>query len=345
MSELLEFLGAPGSPYTRKMLSLLRYRRIPYKAMWSMGMQVPEGYPKPKYLLFPTFFLKGEDGEPEAVTDSTPLIQRIEKEYSGRNVFSTDPVLAFLTYLIEDYADEWLSKAMFHYRWSQQPDIDHAADFVIYSSAPSLPKEQASQYIEGFKNRQISRLYVVGSNEITGPIIERSYERFVAILDELLEGSLFVAGHRPSAADFAIYGQLTQLAGVDLTPTKRTKEISPRVSAWVVHMDELSGLDVSDSDWISKEQYADRLGPLLSEIGRVYVPFLLANADAVAAGEKQFETQIDGSLWTQPSFPYQAKCLRWIREEFGALSDEDRGSVLKILAGTGCDALLENEVR
>ena len=30
----LVVLGAPGSPYTRKMLSYLRYKRIPHKMIW-----------------------------------------------------------------------------------------------------------------------------------------------------------------------------------------------------------------------------------------------------------------------------------------------------------------------
>ncbi|NBQ07027.1 MAG: glutathione S-transferase, partial [Betaproteobacteria bacterium] len=30
----LELLGVPGSPYTRKMLALLRYRRIPHRMIW-----------------------------------------------------------------------------------------------------------------------------------------------------------------------------------------------------------------------------------------------------------------------------------------------------------------------
>ena len=32
--QTIEILGVPASPYTRKMLALLRYRRIPYRVLW-----------------------------------------------------------------------------------------------------------------------------------------------------------------------------------------------------------------------------------------------------------------------------------------------------------------------
>src|SRR5471032_1416957 len=116
-SEPIALSGAPGSPYTRKMLAVLRYRRIPYRFLPRSGPAL-KGLPRPKVQLLPTFYLPNATGELEAVVDSTPIIRRLEAECPGRSVIPTDPGLAFIDQLIEDYADEWLTKAMFHYRWA-----------------------------------------------------------------------------------------------------------------------------------------------------------------------------------------------------------------------------------
>jgi hypothetical protein len=81
------------------------------------------------------------------------------------------------------------------------------------------------------------------------------------------------------------------------------------------------------------------LRALLVEIGRVHAPFLVANASAFEAGAEMVEASIDDRPWVQKTFPYQAKCLRWLREEHAALAPADRDDADALLAGTGCEAL------
>src|SRR5262249_19192422 len=151
-------------------------------------------------------------------------------------------------------------------------------------------------------------------NETTAPLIEESYRRLLRLLDAMLTSSRFVMGARPGAADFGLFGQLTQLAGFDPTPAEVALEIAPRIVAWVDVVDDLSGLEPSDGDWRSRDDVPATLLALLAEVGRVYVPFLLANADALARGAARVECTIDGQRWVQQPFPYQGKCLRWLRE-------------------------------
>ena len=169
----LTLMGAPGSPYTRKMLAVMRYRHLPYRLFLNRD-GLPDGFPAPKVALLPTFFLPNASGEMEAVVDSTPLIRRFEKEFEGRSIIPTDPAIAFLDYLLEDYADEWLTKPMFHYRWHFQADIDKASSILPRWTIKPQAEEEALKLGQIFADRQISRLHVVGSNDETAPVIEAS---------------------------------------------------------------------------------------------------------------------------------------------------------------------------
>jgi len=333
----LTFMGAPGSPYTRKMRAVLRYRRIPYRFLIS-GADGREDLPVAKVRLLPTFYLPNAEGEIEAVVDSTPLIRRFEGEFEGRSVIPSDPVTAFVDYLLEDFGDEWLTKAMFHYRWVYEADIEKAGQILPRWRRVEGPEEDFQQAAKMVSERQISRLWVVGSNETTLPVIEASYRRILELFRDHLTERRFLMGNRPGACDFAFFGQLTQLAAFDPTPMALTLEVAPRVYAWVDRVEDLSGLEPTEDGWIDRELPAT-LRALLGEVGRVYVPFLLANAKALMAGAERVECEIDGRPWVQKPFPYQGKCLMWLRERYGELSVADRAVVDRLLDGTGCELL------
>ena len=326
--------GSPGSPYTRKMLALLRYRRVPYSFLLA-NSPASAGLPQPKVRLLPTFYLPDETGTVLAVVDSTPLIRRLEREAEGRSVLPADPGLGFIDELIEDYADEWLTKAMFHYRWAYADDIERASRILPAWSGLSIPDAVLAQRGAAFSQRQIDRLYVVGSNPVTGPVIEASYRRFLEILEAHLTHQPFLLGKRPAASDFAVYGQLTQLAQFDPTPMALTLQVAPRVFAWVSLMEDTSGLEPQEDDWTPLADQPATLAALLAEMGRVYGPVMLANEAALASGAAEVKTTVDGLAWSQSPFPYQAKCLTWLRAAYAKLDNNAKNNVDPLLAQGG----------
>jgi hypothetical protein len=66
---------------------------------------------------------------------------------------------------------------------------------------------------------------------------------------------------------------------------------------------------------------------------------LIANADALTRGADRVECTIDGRAWRQRPFPYQGKCLQWLREGYLALAPDDRRAVDALLEGTACEQL------
>jgi len=339
-SHPLVLAGQYGSPYTLKMRGVLRYRQIPFR--WVLRDSKWDDLPDPPVLLIPVIAYPDGDGNHAEVTvDSSPQIMRLEGEYDGRHLVPVDPALAFLDLLIEDFADEWVTKAMYHYRWAYEADIDKAGKLLPISRNLQMNSDQGQQMYDYITTRQIGRRELVGSTELNTPIIEGSYERLLDIIQAQLAVRDFFLGDRPGRGDFGLYGQLTQLVRWDPTPMAIATERAPKVLNWVERMDDLSWLPVDgDEGWVAVDGLDAATIALLHEIGRTYAPFMIANAQALMSGADEVVCEIDGQTYRQGPFKYQGKCLQWLRESYAALASEDRDQVDAALAGTGCEVLV-----
>lgn len=336
----LTLIGNEGSPYSRKMRAVLRYRQIAHR--WVVG-QGPEYIAPPKVAveMIPVLVWHDDQGAMvESMVDSTPQIERLEQEHAQRSLRHPDPALAFLDALIEDYADEWVSKIMFHYRWADADGIAWARGHLVRQINPSLAAAAIEKMGSWFAQRQIDRLELVGAGAATTPLMRACYARLLALLDALIATRPFLFGARPSAADFALCGQLTQLCLYDPGAARIAQATAPRVVAWTQRLEDLSGWQVNETQWLTRAEALPALQALLDEMGATYVPYLLANAAAKLAAQPQVDCDIEGARWQQKPVSYQLKCLGWLRQHFARLGGGEQAWLRQALAPGGCDALL-----
>jgi glutathione S-transferase len=330
-----ELIGANPSPYSRKLRAILRYRRLPH--IWRLrrpAMSAEIEAVKPKLIPILRF--------PEGVyrVDSTPLAHELEARHSERSIIPPDPADAFVCHLIEDYADEWGTKWMFHHRWKEDATAAWAASWIAQDTLPAPQGKQGETFAKYFHDRQRGRMALVGSAPATAPLIEASYRQALRILGAQLGGERYLFGTRPSLADFALYGQLGQLS-IDPWPLKVMREESPLLEGWTIVLDDASGVE---GEWQPQAPWAaDTRKALLARIALEYLPFLRANAAALQAGEKTLRVSIDGCDYTQEAFAYQGKCYAEILRRWSALAPESKLKLQSLLEDTGCMKFLETD--
>ncbi|MBI1261746.1 MAG: glutathione S-transferase [Rhizobiales bacterium] len=321
--------GSLGSPYSMKIRAYMRYRRIPH--YWIHGGRAArDAQPNVKVPVIP--IVQYPDGSWH--NDSTPMIFDLEKSFpNDRGVMPSDPADAFLSFLLEDFGDEWLTKGMFHYRWFYERDQLQMSRYLAFDAFTGGGLQKLQDFADNFRDRQVGRTPLVGVTPENKPLIEESTRQICALFEAHVVNEHFLFGSRPSIAEFGLYGQMSQW-GVDPTAADMLRADYPYTYRWLEHISDMSGIEGQWRD-TSKQLPAIVTG-LLKLAGQIYMPFLLANAKAIEAGKDRFSFEALGMPYSQGTFKYQVKCLAALRKAYAELPDAARKTLEPILSEAGC---------
>ena len=332
MENNYRIIGIDSSPYTVKVRAFMRYQHIPHQ--WVARM--PQFFDETQHvrpLLMPV--VQFPDGQYHI--DSTPIMRELDALHGAdRSVSPASPALAFINELIEDFADEWLTKSLFHYRFSTAVDSASGAAWVMDDSFPDLDVETLDARVRDFTARQQERRVLVGCTPANAPLFEACFTDLTAALEAWVATDRFLFGSRPASADFGLYGQLRTLS-TDPTPAALMRARTPRLRHWLGRVDDLSG---GAGHWSPFESVIPRVEPLLALCGRYYLPFLQANFAAVNDAATKVQVVFDQHHYEQAPFRYQAKCYAQLVALYKALAEDARAQLEPVLERTGCSAYL-----
>ena len=322
-------IGSEESPYSVKVRSYFRYKGIAHD--WQDRSQAADLFAKHARLPLVPLVVTPATAETESVgiQDSTPIIEKMERTFPDPGIQPPGIVAGFVSALIEEFGDEWGNKWMFHMRWARE--IDQVA--VSRRFAAKAPPERLDETAQGIRERMVPRVWFVGSNADTAPQIEQSLADVLDLLNPHLASRPYLFGARPAFADFALWGQIYE-AGRDPTAGALVNAAA-NVVAWIERM--LNPAQEGEfEDWAA---LAPTLAPLLADqIAGLFLPWSVANAQAIAESADEFEVTLKGKRWWQKPQKYHARSLAALRAKYAEVADDP--ALDGVLTATGCKAYL-----
>ncbi len=316
--------GVSVSYYTGKLEAYLRYKGLAYEMEHPFAdqkrikglagaIQVP--------------LLERDDGR--WMSDSTPIIQHLEKEFPERTVLPADPVVRFIALLIEDYADEWLWRAAMHYRWSYEHDRELLSRILAdeITTHLRLPRIVRRYMV---KKRQLTRWVLQdGVSEDTREHVEAGFFNAMSAMEAMLKDRPYLLGNTPSIADIGLMGPMLRHFGQDPTPAAIMRNEWPAIAEWVARV---WNAHATTQETSLLGAIPDDTGLMLKEIAETHMVQLRENAIAHENSQSHFEMTAQNCRYKKlPVSRYRVYCLERLREQFNELSSEHQDKVKALL--------------
>ncbi|MCP4006679.1 MAG: glutathione S-transferase family protein [bacterium] len=327
MTRPLRLIGMEMSPYTIKVRSYLRYKGIPFEWI-SRDISKNALFQKHAKVQLIPLVLFGDD---EAMQDSTPIIERLERENPEPSIHPEQPASKFLSALLEEFGDEWCNKLMFQYRWGPPADCRSCSKRLAAETLPRFPLSLLRPIVAPMIVRRMRpRMAFAGANETNRPHLEKSWRRTVELLDAHLETRPYLFGGRPAFGDFGIWGNFYQ-AYSDPTGGAHVRSTAPSLEAWLLRMRE----PTNEGEFEAVDTLLPTLAPLLEEqVADRFLFWTVANTNALKKGESLTRLRLDDGAYEQKTFKYHAWSLERLKEKLEPLRDDPK--LREILGKTGC---------
>ena len=199
------------SPYAAKVRAVLRYKGVPFEERIVHPLVRGELRRRSGQLAVPVI----DDGG-HVVSDSTRIVAYLDERFPERPVLPRDAALRARALLIEEGFDEGLGHAVQPIRWMIPANARRTAARFRAGYAPGLVEDLRMALVSAVLRLDVRRKY--GSRSLATPPTAALLARLgevLDIIDAALADSGWLAGPAPSVADFALFGWLIQLEGLD----------------------------------------------------------------------------------------------------------------------------------
>ncbi|MBP6012477.1 MAG: glutathione S-transferase family protein [Alphaproteobacteria bacterium] len=271
------------------------------------------------------------------LTDTTLIIRHFEKVQPSPAISPRDPVARFVSQLIEDFGDESLWRPALYYRWAFADDARLMSGRLARGMLRDVKLPYAARRQLILRRQQGVYLRKDGVTLATRHAIEHLYFDALTAMETALAANPFVLGERPCEADFGLFGSMFRHFFCDPTPAKIMREVAPRTLAWVARLWAIEPAQFARAAEITAVPASARA--LLRLAVETHLPYMQANAAAVAAGAKTVRFTDHGGSFETPVSPYRAWCFDELQRGFGELDAGAKGMVAGLL-GTSAVATL-----